>query len=142
MFKINCLNPIANVGMNLLTESYEKVNGCTDATALLVRSASIHDMELPSCLEAIARAGAGVNNIPLDKCTESGVVVFNTPGANANGVKEIIIAALLMISRNLIEGINWVKSVKEDSELAQLVEKKKLICFGVLSKDEIPQFLA
>lgn len=125
MFKINCLNPIANVGMELLTEDYEKVDCCTDACALLVRSASIHELELPSELEAIARAGAGVNNIPLDKCTESGVVVFNTPGANANGVKEIVIAALVMISRNLIEGINWVKSVKDDSELAKLVEKKK-----------------
>jgi len=125
MFKINCLNPIANVGMDLLTENYKKVDSCTDACALLVRSASIHDLELSNELEAIARAGAGVNNIPLDQCTERGVVVFNTPGANANGVKEIVIAALLMISRNLLEGINWVKSVKEDPELAQLVEKKK-----------------
>lgn len=125
MFKINCLNPIANVGLDLLTDNYEKVDSFTEATALLVRSASVHDLELPSSLEAIARAGAGVNNIPLDKCAESGVVVFNTPGANANGVKEIVIAALLMISRNLIEGIKWVNSVKEDSGLAQLVEKKK-----------------
>jgi len=125
MFKINCLNPIANVGMELFTDDYEKVDGCTDACALLVRSASVHELELPSVLQAIARAGAGVNNIPLDKCTESGVVVFNTPGANANGVKEIVIAALVMISRNLLEGINWVKCVKEDSELAKLVEKKK-----------------
>src|SRR5665648_1071294 len=125
MFKINCLNPIAGVGMELLTEDYEEVDCCTEACALLVRSASVHDLELPSGLEAIARAGAGVNNIPLDKCTESGVVVFNTPGANANGVKEIVVAALLMISRNLLEGINWVKSVKEDPELAQLVEKRK-----------------
>ena len=125
MFKINCLNPISNVGMDLLTDNYERVDSFTEATALLVRSASVHDLELPSSLEAIARAGAGVNNIPLDKCAESGIVVFNTPGANANGVKEIVIAALLMISRNVIEGIKWVNSVKEDSGIAQLVEKKK-----------------
>ena len=123
MFKINCLNPIANVGIDLLTDKYEKVDNYNEATALLVRSTSVHDLELPSSLEAIARAGAGVNNIPLDKCAESGVVVFNTPGANANGVKEIVMAAL--ISRNLVDGINWVNSVKEDPELAKLVEKKK-----------------
>jgi len=125
MFKINCLNPIANVGIDLLTDKYEKVDNYNEATALLVRSTSVHDLELPSSLEAIARAGAGVNNIPLDKCAESGVVVFNTPGANANGVKEIVMAALVMISRNLVDGINWVNSVKEDPELAKLVEKKK-----------------
>ena len=125
MFKINCLNPIANVGLDLLTDDYEKVDNYNEATALLVRSTSVHDLELPSSLEAIARAGAGVNNIPLDKCAESGVVVFNTPGANANGVKEIVMASLVMISRNLVDGINWVDSVKEDPELAKLVEKKK-----------------
>ncbi|SPF41575.1 D-isomer specific 2-hydroxyacid dehydrogenase, NAD binding domain protein [Candidatus Desulfosporosinus infrequens] len=125
MFKINCLNPIANVGIDLLTEKYEKVDSYNEATALLVRSTSVHDLELPSSLEAIARAGAGVNNIPLDKCAESGIVVFNTPGANANGVKEIVMAALVMISRNLVDGINWVSSVKEEPELAKLVEKKK-----------------
>lgn len=125
MFKINCLNPIANVGIDLLTENYEKVDSYNEATALLVRSSSVHDLELPSSLEAIARAGAGVNNIPLDKCAESGIVVFNTPGANANGVKEIVMASLVMISRNLVDGINWVTSVKEDPELAKLVEKKK-----------------
>jgi D-3-phosphoglycerate dehydrogenase len=125
MFKVNCLNPISSVGMNLMDDNYENVDSCAEATALLVRSANVHNLELPSSLAAIARAGAGVNNIPLDKCAERGVVVFNTPGANANGVKEIVIAALLMISRNLIEGIKWVNSVKEDPELAQLVEKKK-----------------
>jgi D-3-phosphoglycerate dehydrogenase len=125
MFKINCLNPIANVGMDLLTDNYEKIDSYNEATALLVRSASVHDLELPSSLEAIARAGAGVNNIPLDKCAEKGIVVFNTPGANANGVKEIVIATLVMISRNLVDGIKWVDSVKEDPELAKLVEKKK-----------------
>ena len=130
MFKINCLNPIANVGIDLLTDKYEKVDNYKEATALLVRSTSVHDLELPSSLEAIARAGAGVNNIPLDKCAESGIVVFNTPGANANGVKEIVMAALVMISRNLVDGINWVSSVKEDPELVKLVEKKKSMFVG------------
>lgn len=125
MFKISCLNPIANVGLDLLTDNYEKVDNLNESTALLVRSSSVHDLELPSSLEAIARAGAGVNNIPLDKCAEKGIVVFNTPGANANGVKELVIAALVMISRNLIDGINWVKSVKENPEVAKLVEKEK-----------------
>lgn len=125
MFKINSLNPIANVGLELFGDNYEMVDQFNDANAVLVRSASVHDLELPSSLNAIARAGAGVNNIPLDQCAEKGVVVFNTPGANANGVKEIVIAALLMASRNLIEGINWVSSAKEDPELAKLVEKKK-----------------
>ncbi|KUO75012.1 MAG: 3-phosphoglycerate dehydrogenase [Desulfosporosinus sp. BRH_c37] len=125
MFKINCLNPIANVGMDLLTDNYERVDSFNEASALLVRSASVHDLELPSSLEAIARAGAGVNNIPLDKCAENGIVVFNTPGANANGVKEIVIATLIMISRNLVDGIKWVDSVKEDPDIAKLVEKKK-----------------
>ena len=125
MFKIKCLNPIANVGMDLLTDNYERVDSFNEASALLVRSASVHDLELPSSLEAIARAGAGVNNIPLDKCAENGIVVFNTPGANANGVKEIVIATLIMISRNLVDGIKWVDSVKEDPDIAKLVEKKK-----------------
>ena len=125
MFKINCLNPIANIGINLFTDIYKKVDNFNDADAVLVRSASVHELELSESLVAIARAGAGVNNIPLDRCAEQGVVVFNTPGANANGVKEIVIAGLLLSSRDIIEGVNWVGSVKEDSEVAKLVEKKK-----------------
>lgn len=125
MFKINCLNPIANVGLELFTDNYEIVDRFEDANAALVRSASVHDLELPCTLAAIARAGAGVNNIPLDQCAENGIVVFNTPGANANGVKEIVIAALLLASRDIVGGVNWVNSVKEDPEVAKLVEKNK-----------------
>lgn len=125
MFKINCLNPIANVGIDLFSDNYEQVDRFNEADALLVRSASVHDLELPHSLAAIARAGAGVNNIPLEKCAESGVVVFNTPGANANGVKEAVIAGLLLASRDIIGGINWVSSVKEDPEIAKRVEKNK-----------------
>lgn len=129
MFKVNCLNKIAKVGLNLFTNNYEIVDNFNDANALLVRSASIHDLELPPTIEAIARAGAGVNNIPLDKCAENGVVVFNTPGANANGVKEIVIAALMMAARDIVGGINWVNSVKDDPGVAKLVEKKQIkIC--------------
>ncbi|ODA40358.1 phosphoglycerate dehydrogenase [Desulfosporosinus sp. BG] len=125
MFKINCINNIANVGLNLFTDDYEMVNNFNEANAVLVRSSSLHDQELPPSLEAIARAGAGVNNIPLEKCAENGVVVFNTPGANANGVKEIVIASLVMASRDLFGGINWVNSCQEDPDIAKLVEKNK-----------------
>lgn len=125
MYKINCLNNISNVGLDLLTDNYEQVENFDKADAVLVRSAAMHDLELPRNLAAIARAGAGVNNIPLDKCAEKGIVVFNTPGANANGVKEIVIAALILASRGIVEGVNWVSSVKDDPEVAKLVEKKK-----------------
>ncbi|CAA7599646.1 ACT domain protein [Acididesulfobacillus acetoxydans] len=125
MYKINCLNPIAAVGLDLLTENYENAGSFREADALLVRSASMHELELPPSVLAIARAGAGVNNIPLEKCAESGVVVFNTPGANANAVKEIIIASLLLASRDIVAGINWVNSAKDDPDLAKLVEKTK-----------------
>lgn len=125
MFKINSMNPIANVGLDLFTDRYEMVDGFNDANAILVRSSSVHDLELPRTLEAIARAGAGVNNIPLDKCAENGVVVFNTPGANANGVKEIVIASLIIASRDIFGGVNWVNACKQDPEVAKLVEKNK-----------------
>lgn len=125
MYKINCLNPIAPVGMNLLSDQYEKIDNIAEADAILVRSAAMHDLELPAGLKAIARAGAGVNNIPLDKCAEQGIVVFNTPGANANGVKELAIAGMLLASRDIVGGINWVQTVKEDPDVAKLVEKGK-----------------
>lgn len=125
MFKINCLNPIANVGLDLFSDNYEVVDQFNDANAVLVRSANVHDLELPRSLEAIARAGAGVNNIPLDKCAENGVVVFNTPGANSNGVKEMVIAALIISARNIVGGVNWVNSCGQDPEVAKLVEKNK-----------------
>ncbi|MBB2182253.1 phosphoglycerate dehydrogenase [Lachnospiraceae bacterium MD1] len=123
--KYNCLNPIAGVGLNLFTEQYNKTEDFNEADIVLVRSAAMHDMELPDNLKAIARAGAGVNNIPLEKCAEKGIVVFNTPGANANGVKELVIAGLLLASRDIVGGINWVQTVKDDPTVAKLVEKGK-----------------
>ena len=107
MFKYNCLNPIAAVGLDLFSDQYEKVDELKDAQAALVRSAAMNDLELPDTLEAVARAGAGVNNIPLDKCAEKGIVVFNTPGANANGVKELVFAGMLYASRDIVGGIEW-----------------------------------
>ncbi|MFT4145868.1 MAG: 3-phosphoglycerate dehydrogenase, partial [Mobilitalea sp.] len=125
MMKYNCLNPIADVGLNIFSEQYDKVENLSDADVVLVRSAAMHDMEFNDNLKAIARAGAGVNNIPLVECAEKGIVVFNTPGANANGVKELVIAGLMLASRDIIGGVNWVQTVKEDSSVAKLVEKEK-----------------
>ena len=125
MIKINCLNPIAACGLDLFSDNYEIVDSVENADAVLVRSASMHEMELPESLTAIARAGAGVNNIPLEDCAQKGIVVFNTPGANANGVKEIVVAGLLLASRDLIGGYNWVKENASDSDIAKKVEKQK-----------------
>ena len=125
MTKINCLNPIAACGMELLPDTYEITDDYADADAVLVRSASMHELELSDKLLAVARAGAGVNNIPLDKCAEKGIVVFNTPGANANGVKELVIAGLLLASRDLMGGYNWVKANADDENIAKAVEKQK-----------------
>jgi D-3-phosphoglycerate dehydrogenase len=108
MIKVNCLNPIAACGLDLLTDNYEKTEDFAEANAVLVRSAAMHDLELSDNLAAVARAGAGVNNIPLDKCAEKGIVVFNTPGANANGVKELVVAGLMLASRDIKGGMNWV----------------------------------
>lgn len=125
MTKINCLNPISKTGLDLFTADYEIVDKIDDADAVLVRSASMHDMELPKSLKAVARAGAGVNNIPLDKCAEQGIVVFNTPGANANGVKELVIAGMLLAARDVVGGIEWVKSAKDDADISKTAEKQK-----------------
>lgn len=125
MFNYVCLNPIAQVGLDVLEDGYQKVDDIKDAQAALVRSASMHEMELPDSLEVVARAGAGVNNIPLDKCAQQGIVVFNTPGANANGVKELVFAGMLMASRDINGGVNWVQAEKDNPELAKLTEKKK-----------------
>lgn len=125
VMKYNCLNPIAEIGLNIFTEQYDKVENINAADVVLVRSAAMHDMEFDKNLKAIARAGAGVNNIPLDKCAEQGIVVFNTPGANANGVKELVIAGLMLSSRDIVGGVNWVQTVKEDPAVAKLVEKGK-----------------
>ena len=125
MFQYTCLNPIANVGLNLFSADYAKVDDIKDADAALVRSASVHDLELGDKVVAIARAGAGVNNIPLDKCAEQGIVVFNTPGANANGVKELVLAAMLYASRDLVGGIEWCLANKDDENIAKKAEKEK-----------------
>ena len=125
MYKYTCLNPIADVGLNLFVNKYEKTDDINDADAALVRSASLHDMEFGDKLVAIARAGAGVNNIPLDACAEKGIVVFNTPGANANGVKELVLAAMLYASRDLVGGIEWVEANKDDANIAKTAEKEK-----------------
>lgn len=125
MYKIKCLNPISRFGLNLLTDKYTVTDDVNEAAGILVRSASMHEMELPEGLEAVARAGAGVNNIPLDKCAEKGIVVFNTPGANANGVKELVIAGLLLGSRDITGGIEWVKANASDPAIGKSMEKAK-----------------
>lgn len=125
MFQYTCLNPIANVGLDLFSKNYKKVDDLKDAQAVLVRSASMHDLELPDTLEAVARAGAGVNNIPLEKCADQGIVVFNTPGANANGVKEMVFAGMLLASRDIIGGVEWIKENKDDENIAKTAEKQK-----------------
>lgn len=125
MYKYHKLNPIADVGLDKFTEEYVPVSAPEQADVILVRSAAMHEMELGSELKAVARAGAGVNNIPLEKCAEKGVVVFNTPGANANGVKELVIAGMLLASRDIIGGINWVQENEEDGNIAKDAEKAK-----------------
>ncbi|MDU7708039.1 MAG: phosphoglycerate dehydrogenase [Clostridium sp.] len=125
MYKYNCLNPIAQVGLEKFNENYVRTDDAGEADAILVRSAGMHDMDFSSRLKVIARAGAGVNNIPLDKCAEKGIVVFNTPGANANGVKEIVIAGMLLAARDIIGGISWVQENEEDGDIAKMTEKKK-----------------
>ena len=125
MYKINCLNPIAAIGMDIFTDAYEKTENFADAQVAMVRSAAMHDMDLPEGLLAVARAGAGVNNIPLDKCAEKGIVVFNTPGANANGVKELVLAGLFMATRNVVAGANWVTENKADENISKTMEKAK-----------------
>lgn len=125
MFKVNCLNKISPVGMANLTDNYTVTENFDEADVVLVRSAAMHEMQFPSSLKCIARAGAGVNNIPLDRCADENIVVFNTPGANANAVKELAIAAMLLASRDIIGGVNWVQTVKEDENIAKLVEKGK-----------------
>lgn len=123
--KIKCLNPIAKVGLNRLAVGFELTEEYEDADAVLVRSAVMHEMGQPEGLLAIARAGAGVNNIPIQECAEKGIVVFNTPGANANGVKELVIAGLMLASRGVVDGINWVASQKDNADVAKAAEKQK-----------------
>ena len=125
MFKYHCLNKISGVGTSCFCENFVATDAMEAADAVLVRSAAMHDMEFSKDLKAIARAGAGVNNIPLDRCAKEGIVVFNTPGANANGVKELVIAGLFLASRDVVGGIDWVKENKENPDLAKQVEKAK-----------------
>jgi len=125
MIQYASLNPIANCGLDLFDKKYKKVEDIADADAVLVRSASMHDMEIPKKLAAVARAGAGVNNIPLDTCAKKGVVVFNTPGANANGVKELVFAGMLLAARDIIGGIQWCKDNAEDENIGKTAEKAK-----------------
>ena len=130
MYKYHCLNPISAVGLDQLDENYVNVETAKGADAILVRSAKMHEMEFDKNLKVIARAGAGVNNIPLERCAEEGVVVFNTPGANANGVKELVIAGMLLAARDIIGGINWVQEYEEDGDIAKITEKKKKVFAG------------
>ncbi|MCI8616466.1 MAG: phosphoglycerate dehydrogenase [Lachnospiraceae bacterium] len=125
MFQYYCLNPISKIGLENFTEEFVNTHDVNEAQGILVRSAAMHDMELSENLLAVARAGAGVNNIPLDKCAEKGIVVFNTPGANANGVKELVIAGMLLASRDIVGGINWVESAKDNPDIAKATEKEK-----------------
>lgn len=125
MFTYNCLNPISRLGLAKFNGKYMMTDNAEEADALLVRSANMHDMEIADQVKVVARAGAGVNNIPLDKMSEKGIVVFNTPGANANGVKEMVIAGMLLASRDIVGGIEWAKENKGETDIAKLAEKQK-----------------
>ena len=126
MYKVLCLNKISPIGTKRLGESYTFSPEMENPDGILVRSAAMHDMELPENLLAIARAGAGVNNIPVQKCSEQGIVVFNTPGANANAVKELVLCALFLTSRKIPAAMDWVKTLKgQGDQVSKLVEKGK-----------------
>ncbi len=125
MYRYICLNPIAEAGLSQLTGQYAQVEEIEEADAVLVRSADMLSMDIPDTLQAIARAGAGVNNIPLDLCAQKGVVVFNTPGANANGVKELVIAGMLIAARDIIGGVNWVGTQAGNPDVRKMAEKEK-----------------
>ena len=130
MRNIYCFNAISKYGTDRLTADYALTDDLARAEGVLVRSAALHETEFGDSLLAIARAGAGVNNIPLDRCANEGIVVFNTPGANANGVKELVIAGLLLAARDVVGGIEWCKENKEDANIAKTVEKAKKVFAG------------
>lgn len=136
MFQYYCLNPISQVGLDNFSDEFVKTEDINAASGILVRSAAMHDMEFSDNLLAVARAGAGVNNIPLDKCAEKGIVVFNTPGANANGVKELVIAGMLLASRDIVGGINWVEGASKDENIAKATEKEKKRFAGTEIQDK------
>ena len=125
MFQYKCLNPISKVGLSIFDENYNQVEDLQEADAVLVRSAAMHEMQDVPNLLAGARAGAGVNNIPVSDYAEKGIVVFNTPGANANGVKELVIAGMLLSSRDLIGGNHWVQENKNNPDITKAMEKAK-----------------
>ena len=126
MYKIKTYNKISKTGLAAFDDKYTIGDEVENADGAIVRSAALHDVEFPESLKAIARAGAGTNNIPIDRCSEQGIVVFNTPGANANAVKELVIAAMLISSRRVISGIEWVKTLKGNGkEVGKMVEKGK-----------------
>ncbi len=136
MYRVNYLNKISPKGTALFTDNYQTADSAEEADAILVRSASMHEMALPAKLAAVARAGAGVNNIPLDKMAEAGIVVFNTPGANANSVMELALCGMLLGSRDIVGGINWVQSIKDQGDVAKKVEKGKSQFAGTEIKDK------
>lgn len=125
MYTYHCLNPIAQVGLDKFTSNFASTEEMAKADAILVRSAQMHDLKLGENLLCIARAGAGVNNIPLERCAEEGIVVFNTPGANSNGVKEMVIAGMLLASRDIVGGVNWAKENAGNADIAKATEKEK-----------------
>ncbi len=125
MYKIHCLNNISPEGLALLTDEYELTDNVEEADAILVRSADMHAMDIPAKCKAVARAGAGVNNIPLDTFAEAGIAVFNTPGANANAVKELVLAGMLLASRDIIGGVEWVRANADDENVGKSAEKAK-----------------
>ena len=125
MYKVHCLNNISPVGLALLDDDFELTESLDEADAILVRSANMHEMELPESLKCVARAGAGVNNIPLEALAERGIPVFNTPGANANAVKELVLAGMLLASRDIVGGIEWVKANVADPAIGKSAEKAK-----------------
>ena len=130
MYQVHCMNVIAQAGLDKLGDGYQLTEKLEDADAVLVRSASMHEMELPEKLKVIARAGAGVNNIPLEACAKKGIVVFNTPGANANGVKELVLAGMLLAARDISGGIRWVRENAADENITKDAEKSKKVFAG------------
>ncbi len=137
MANIKLYNKISKIGLDVLNSNYNVGEDVENAEGILVRSAALHEIEFNKELLAIARAGAGVNNIPIDRCSENGIVVFNTPGANANGVKELAVAALLLASRNIVGGINWASSLKGQADIGKLIEKGKSQFVGPEIKGKI-----
>ena len=125
MYQYKCMNQIAQFGLDHFTEDYKQTENMEEADALLVRSAALHEVDFPENLKAIARAGAGVNTIPLTNCADQGLVVFNTPGATANGVKELVLAGMLLAARDIIGGVNWVQSERMNEDISKLAEKQK-----------------